>query len=107
MLKFIVVLVKRDDMTNEEFARYLREVHGPIAERIPGLRRYVQNHPAEDPNRPPPKWNAVIELYFDDWEAMEAAWASPEGRASTADLENFADLSRSTWSVVDEQVRRS
>jgi hypothetical protein len=33
---------------------------------------------------------------------MEAAWASPQGAASDADLPAFADLSRTTWSVVDE-----
>jgi hypothetical protein len=33
---------------------------------------------------------------------MEAAWASPEGAASDADLPAFADLKRTTWSVVDE-----
>ena len=32
--------------------------------------------------------------------------ASPEGKRSTADLEAFADLGRSTWSIVDERVRR-
>jgi hypothetical protein len=33
---------------------------------------------------------------------MEAAWAMPEGAASDADLPKFADLSRTTWSVVEE-----
>jgi hypothetical protein len=35
---------------------------------------------------------------------MEAAWASPEGEAASADLEAFADLSRSSWSIVEEVV---
>jgi hypothetical protein len=30
----------------------------------------------------------------------------PEGKAATADLEAFADLGRTTWSIVDERVRR-
>ena len=34
--------------------------------------------------------------------AMEAAWATPQGAASDADLPAFADLSRTTWSVVEE-----
>jgi uncharacterized protein (TIGR02118 family) len=46
----------------------------------------------------------VVELYFDNREAMEAAWASPEGQAATADLDRFADLSRTAWSVVEERV---
>jgi hypothetical protein len=34
--------------------------------------------------------------------AMEVAWADPEGAASDSDLPAFADLTRTTWSVVDE-----
>ena len=35
---------------------------------------------------------------------MEAAWAGPQGARSDADLPAFADLSRTTWSVVEETV---
>jgi hypothetical protein len=37
---------------------------------------------------------------------MERGWSSRAGQEATAHLAAFADLSRSTWSVVDEQVRR-
>jgi uncharacterized protein (TIGR02118 family) len=104
MLKFMVVLYKRPEMDSGEFRRYLRDVHGPLAKNLPGLRRYVQNFVQAGPKRKPPAWDAVIELYFDGWEEMEAAWASPEGAASDADLPAFADLSRTSWSVVEEVV---
>ena len=106
MVKFLVVLFKRPDLTVGEFHRYLADVHGPMAERIRGLRRYVQNHRAEDPTRKHPGWDAVVELSFDDRPSMEAAWRSPEGEAATADLAAFADLARSSWSIVEEFVRR-
>jgi uncharacterized protein (TIGR02118 family) len=102
MLKFMVVLFKRPELTHEEFRRYLEGVHGPLARQLPGLRKYKQNYPCGDPNRKPPAWDAIVELYFDDRAAMEAAWASPQGAASDADLPAFADLSRTKWSVVDE-----
>lgn len=101
MLKFMVVLYKRPGMSSEEFRRHLTEVHGSLARKLPGLRKYVQNYTRVDPKRKP-GWDAIVELYFDDWAAMEAAWASPEGAASDADLPAFADLTRTTWSVVDE-----
>jgi uncharacterized protein (TIGR02118 family) len=101
MLKFMVVVHRRPDLTHEQFRRHLREVHGPLARNLPGLRKYTQNFVHRDPKRTP-QWDAVIELYFDDWAGMEAAWASPEGAASDADLPAFADLTRTTWSVVDE-----
>jgi uncharacterized protein (TIGR02118 family) len=102
MLKFIVMLYKRPDMTEEEFLRYYRETHGPMAVRLPGIRRYAQNYVVKDPKRKHPGWSAVAELYFDDWESMEIAWAAPEGVAATNDLEAFADLTRTAWSVVEE-----
>lgn len=106
MIKFMVVLYRRKEISAEEFAANLRTIHGPMAERIPGLRRYVQNHVTSDPSRKHPGWDAIVELYWDDRESMEAAWRSPEGRAATKHLEDFVDLSRSTWSIVDEEIRR-
>ena len=106
MLKFVVVLYRRTDLSAEQFHVNLRLEHGPLAERLPGLRKYVQNHVVPDPNRPHPGWDAVVEMFWDDWAAMEAAWKTPEGRRATSHLAEFADLSRSTWSVVSEEVRR-
>jgi uncharacterized protein (TIGR02118 family) len=104
MIKFIVVLSRRPGMTREDFSAYLRTVHRSLARRLPGLKHYVQNHVAEDSNRQPPAWDAVVELFWDSRKAMEADWASPEGAAATKDLEAFADLSRSSWSIVEEIV---
>lgn len=104
MLKFIVVVYRRPALSPEDFRRHLQEIHGPLAKNLPGLRTYVQNFVAADPKRKPPPWDAVIELYFDDWQAMEAAWASPQGTASDADLPLFADMARTTWSVVEEII---
>jgi uncharacterized protein (TIGR02118 family) len=106
MLKFVVVLYRRPDISRERFHSILRNEHAALAERIPGVRRYVQNHAIDDPNRTHPGWDAVVELYWDDWPSMEAAWLTPEGQASTKHLEEFVDLGRSTWSVVKEEVRR-
>jgi uncharacterized protein (TIGR02118 family) len=107
MLKFMVVIYRRPEFTPEQFRRHLQEIHGPLAKNLPGLRKYVQNMVCSDmvcsdPKRESPGWDAVVELYFDDWSSMEAAWASPQGAASDADLPAFADLSRTTWSAVEE-----
>ena len=74
MLKFMVVLYRRPDLTQVEFFRHLKEMHAPLAKNLPGLKKYAQNHVAPDPKRKPPGWDAIVELYFDNWEAMEAAW---------------------------------
>jgi uncharacterized protein (TIGR02118 family) len=102
VLKFMVVIRKRQDMSNADFQNYLKNVHGPLAKKLPGLRCYVQNFPQEDAERDRPAWDAIVELYFDDRESMEAAWASPEGSASDADLPAFVDMTDTTWSIVEE-----
>jgi uncharacterized protein (TIGR02118 family) len=105
MLKFIVVLYRKPDIPVERFRAILRDEHATMAQQISGLRRYVQNHVESDPHRPHPGWDAVVELYWDDWPSMEAAWQTPQGQAATNHLMEFVDLSRSTWSVVREEIR--
>ena len=102
MLKFMVVVYRRAGWSDEQFRRHFEKVHGPLAKQLPGLKKYVQNYACADPKRESPGWDAIVELYFDNWAAMEAAWASPQGAASDADLAEFADLTRTTWSVVEE-----
>jgi uncharacterized protein (TIGR02118 family) len=102
MLKFMVVLYRPPDLSPEQFRHHLETIHAPLAKALLGLRRYKQNHVVQDGKRKHPGWDAIIELYFDNRESMEAAWASPQGKASDADLPAFADLTLTTWSVVEE-----
>jgi uncharacterized protein (TIGR02118 family) len=102
MLKFMVVVYRRPELNPAQFRRHFEEVHGPLAKNLPGLRKYTQNYPGADPKRKAPEWDAIVELYFDSWAAMEVAWNSPQGLASDADLTRFADLSRTSWSAVEE-----
>ena len=102
MLKFMVVLYRRPELTPQEFRRHLEQIHAPLVKTLPGIRKYAQNYVLPDLNRKAPAWDAIVEIYFDTYEAMQAAWDTPQGRASDADLPAFADLTRTTWSIVDE-----
>ena len=102
----MVVLYRRPDLTVAEFQHYLRTAHGPMAEALPDLLHYTQNFVTEDATRKHPGWEAIVEFFWADRETMESAWASPEGVAATADLSKFADLSRTTWSMVAFDERR-
>ena len=44
MVKIVYCISKLPHLSNEEFHRYWRDIHGPIAGRIPGCRKYVQSH---------------------------------------------------------------
>jgi uncharacterized protein (TIGR02118 family) len=104
MLKFIVVAVRREGLSHRAFRDYFERVHGPLAEKIPGLIGYRRCFPLPDPRRSPPLWDAVIEMTFADRAAMEAAWASAEGLAASKDNANLMDLERSSWSIVEEEA---
>ena len=102
MTKVIFVLHRRPDMDREEFRRYWRDIHGPIAARMPGLRRYVQNYAVPGAAAGDPPCDGIAELWFDSAEALLAAFASPEGAATMADVPNFLDPDRIGEMAVDE-----
>jgi len=96
MVKLIYCISKKPELSVDEFQRYWRDTHGPIAAKIPGLRRYVQCHvvPALYGGTTDPVYDGAAELWFDDLEAMRAAMGSPEVKAAIEDERNFIDHSR-------------
>jgi uncharacterized protein (TIGR02118 family) len=103
MINAIVLVSRRDDISREDFERYLRETHQHLLVKLPGLRRLVVNRVLPDPNGPAPDYDLVGEHWFDDLEAMQAAFASPEGKAVIDDTPNFADMSRFRLMVTEEE----
>jgi uncharacterized protein (TIGR02118 family) len=72
------------------FDRYYCETHIPIANRIPGLRSYaISSGPVTALAGTAPY--LVAELTFDSMADLNAALASPEGKAAADDLPNFAN----------------
>jgi uncharacterized protein (TIGR02118 family) len=99
--KLIILLVKKEAMTDEEFAQYLLTKHAPLAKKMPGLKRYVVNVAMRPPNKEP-EYNGIVELWFDDKESMKAAFSSPEGKATQADTQMFA--SKMTTLFIEEHA---
>lgn len=71
-----------------EFDRYYREIHIPLASKLPGLRRYTMSrNPAGVRGD---SYYLIAELDWDDMAALQAAFASPEGKAAADDVPKFA-----------------
>ncbi len=102
MIKAIFLVCKRNDLTFEQFRDYWIEVHGPIARRIPGVRKYVINLRLPDADEATADYDGISELWFDSLEAYRAGLAAPEGRASDADGVNFMDSARERLLLTDE-----
>jgi uncharacterized protein (TIGR02118 family) len=103
MVKIVLLLNRRPDLSIDDFRRYWHETHRPLLERLPGLRRLVLNDVLPAPDGAPAACDGIAEDWFDSVEAMQAAFASPEAQAVTADVVNFLDLSRFQLLMVDEQ----
>ena len=90
MIKSLSLLTRKPGMTHEQFVRHWLEVHGPLAHKVPGIRRYVQSHILEERTRPDipstdVEIDGVAELWYDDRDSMKRALATPEAKALYAD----------------------
>jgi uncharacterized protein (TIGR02118 family) len=95
---------KRSDLRAEEFRSYWKGTHASIAAKMPGLRKYIQDHVIPDPSLGAPPYDAVAELWFDSVEAFHASLASPEGQATLADGPNYSDGDSVRVMIVEEVV---
>ena len=101
MVKVIYLIRRKSGLSTEDFHRYWRDVHGAIAARIPGLRRYVQCHAiARDGDGS--AYDGAAEAWFDDMEAVRRAVASPEYAAARADEGRFINLEQTTLIFTEE-----
>jgi uncharacterized protein (TIGR02118 family) len=88
MVKLVALFTKPPDP--DDFDRHYRDVHLPLIERWPGLRRLEAGKVTGAVGGPAPYY-AMAEMYFDDPDALRAAMRSPEGRAAGDDLQGFAN----------------
>ena len=102
MIKAIYLIRRKPEMSREDFHRYWREVHGPIAARIPGMRRYVQCHALPDAPGVTDEYDGAAEAWFDDLESLGRALASPEYAAAREDEGRFIDLERTALLLTEE-----
>ena len=107
MIKLIILLKKKAGFTDEEFIRYWKEKHGPMALKLlPGVRRYVQNHLVKLPGVEY-EADGVAELWFDNLEAYQnfLKWReSDEARELTEDEERYLDKSKVVRFIAEEHV---
>jgi uncharacterized protein (TIGR02118 family) len=119
VVKVVMALRRRADVPTEEFHRYWREEHGPLACGLLGplnLRRYVQTHTlGTDLNAQlaaargtVEAFDGVAELWWDSLDDLVAAFGSEDGLRANAQLAEdearFIDLERSSLFLTEEQV---
>jgi uncharacterized protein (TIGR02118 family) len=120
MLKIIICMKRRPEMSRAEFLRYWKEDHAKVVAEVAGpmgMRRNVHNHTIRTPidarlregrGAEMDDYDGVAETWFDSLEALTAATSSDEGRRAAQrlaeDEARFIDFSRSRIFFVEENV---
>jgi uncharacterized protein (TIGR02118 family) len=73
------------------FERHYRDVHIPLAIKLPGLRRYSVSRNVQRVRGGEPCY-IVGELDFDDMASLRRAFESPEGQATARDVAELAAM---------------
>ncbi|RMD83349.1 MAG: EthD family reductase [Candidatus Dadabacteria bacterium] len=119
MVKLVFAVRRLPELSPEEFHRYWREQHGPLARRclpLMGAKRYVQSHAIETPLNEVARqargasepYDGIAEVYWDSLEDIERALGDERALRASAELledeRRFIDLARSALWFSEEEV---
>ncbi len=85
-----VVVMYKTPKDAAAFDKHYSEIHVPIAKKLPGLRKYELSSGLVATPAGPSGFHLIATLYFDSMAAIQAAFASAEGKAAAADVQKFA-----------------
>lgn len=95
-IKRMSLLRRRADVSPAVFAHEWRAVHGPLVRTLPGVLGYRQNLVTgrESPKGTPVDFDGlpidgIVELWFENPETLNAAFASPAGQTTMAHAQTF------------------
>jgi len=92
MVHLMFLMRRKPGLSRQECQRHWRGIHAPLAQRIPGIRRYVQSHVFSAQEEEPP-YDGVAEIWVDDEPAATAIFQTQEYREGTyVDEPNFVDV---------------
>jgi uncharacterized protein (TIGR02118 family) len=90
-VKMFSLLIRKPNTDVASFQAYWRTQHGPLAARIPQMRRYVQCHvrPSGYADGRAPRYDGVAEVWFDGFQAIRDSGNTDEYRAVRIDEPKF------------------
>jgi uncharacterized protein (TIGR02118 family) len=105
-VKNVEFITRKPGLAVDDFQRYWREVHGPIAAQIPVIRRYVQSHtrPSAYERGRTPAYDGLAITWFDDTQAMRASAATAQYARTRADEPNFIAPGDPAFIITTERV---
>jgi len=85
-----MVVIYRTPKDVEAFDRHYFQTHIPLANKLPGLRKYEISRGPVTVMAGSPDVYLIGTVHFDDLDAMKKAFASAEGQAAAADRRIYA-----------------
>jgi uncharacterized protein (TIGR02118 family) len=100
MVRFLVLYSTPENV--RAFQEHYRNVHIPLTQNLPGLRRYTLSRNVRSIRGGDPYY-LVAEMDWDDMDALEQAFRSPDGAATAEDVTaNLERLSPGIRSMIFE-----
>jgi uncharacterized protein (TIGR02118 family) len=107
MIKSITLAYRKPGLSKEEFYRYWKEQHGPLAARLmPGARKYVQNHFIQAPGYQF-EADGIVEMWYDDLESFKKSMEyirSDTGRELAIDGAKFSVMKPGGLWLAEEHI---
>jgi len=107
MVKTVVFVCRMPGLPLREFFEHWRDVHGALASKAPGVRRYTQNHALPEAYAwGRQHYDGWAEMWFDDLESVYAAVTSPEWQTLKRDGDNTFTRSHMGMGIGFEVVQK-
>ena len=108
MIKVVTLLKRKPGLSSDDFSRYWREQHAPLAlHDHPVMIKYVQNHGIILPSGDQ-EYDGIAETYWPDMDtfqkAVEEMLTTEKGQNHIADLDKFVDLEKMVSIVTEEKI---
>jgi uncharacterized protein (TIGR02118 family) len=101
--KIVFILFRRQDLSHEQsVAEWIGAKHVALVRKVPGLQKWVQNHPTAAGGSGAP--DGIGELWFADAEAVAKAMNSQEMAAASEDAKRFLDMEKTFAIAVSERT---
>lgn len=106
MVKAVIFIKRRKDLTREQFKEYWLTQHSKLEKENAEknwVRKIVASFAIEDESLPEPPFDGMVELYFDSMEDLKRDVQGEQRKIMYADEENFCDHSEEQVVVVTEE----
>ncbi len=98
MVKIMAVIIRRENLTREQFLGHWNNEHPVFVWRLPGLRRYRQNVAIEHRKQWPA--DGIAELWFDSVKDVAIAFDSPAAEKLFQHESQF--IGKMDWLIAEE-----